>query len=107
MSKHEKSSRKSSPQSSASEAGDSPTPSSAGALASKIVQVPITDVKKGSKLLYPGNKVIEVESVEFYVPAQNGISFALGGLYVVRFVGQPADCYLAFEPTSSVYLFKG
>jgi len=106
---NEKSSRKSSSQSSAPKAGDSPTPPSAGSLASKIVHLSVRDLKKGDKVLYPGNKVIPVDSVQEFVPyvPATGIDFNSSTVYVVKFDGQPADCYLAFEPSAMIYVYKG
>jgi len=74
-----------------------------GTLSSKIIHVLVADLKKGDKVLYPGNKVIPVDEVQMYIPTE-GLEEPL---IVVKFEGQPKQCYLAFEIDAKVYVYAG
>jgi len=87
-----------------SESTSDSLPLTAGSLASKITQIPVSLLKKGDMVLYPGNKVIPVESVTCYsAPGQS----AFTDLYVVKFENQPSECYLAFEIGAKIYIYLG
>lgn len=79
---------------------------SAGSLASKISHVLVRDLKKGDKVLYPGNKVIPVDTVLVYanVLDQNPNDEDL--LLIVLFEGQPVDVpRIAFAYDAKVYTY--
>lgn len=67
---------------------------------SRIVQIPVSLLKPGDKVLYPGNKVIPVETVVSYCNRDETHE-----LIVVTFVGQPKECYMAFEVEAKIYVY--
>jgi hypothetical protein len=75
-------------------------PAKGGSLAAKIVQLSVSDLREGDEVLYPGNKVIPVESVQSYTNRYGD------ELFVVKFKGQPAQVYLAFEVDATLYVYK-
>lgn len=83
------------------------TKGAAGSLASKIKQISVNDLRPGDKVLYPGNRLIPVTSVQHFVQliSDNGaVSDHL--MYVVWFEGQSNDSpTLAFMPGTMLYIY--
>lgn len=85
-----------------------------GSLASKIQEVPIDSLRVGDKVLYPGNRVIPVESISLFKPYHqlNGgfgeDKLGIDKLYVVTFVGQPANSpVIAFRDDAKIFIYAG
>lgn len=85
----------------------SEAPKVAGSLAAKIKQVSIKDLRVGDKVLYPGNRVIPVATIDHYVKLRSGTDH-IGDelLYVVTFEGQPKEApIMAFPDTANIYIY--
>lgn len=79
----------------------------AGSLAAKIKQVSIKDLRPRDQVLYPGNRVIPVDTIDHYVKLRTGTGHIDDEiLYVVTFVGQPKESpIMAFPDTANIYIY--
>lgn len=83
---------------------DAPSPEvrTARSLASRIQQVTASELKPGTKVLYPGNKVIEVAWISLF----RHILDERAAVYVVSFVGQSEDSFMAFTADAQIYIYN-
>lgn len=85
------------------------TSEGSGSLASKIKEISIGDLRKGDKVLYPGNRLIVVSEIHHYVrlKTDNG-EVSDDMVYIVIFDGQPKDApTIAFKPGDKLYIYAG
>lgn len=109
MKNHEKAAKITSAKTPKADSSTSESIGVAGSLASKIKEVSIRDLRPGDKVLYPGNRVIPVDTIDTFIRLRHGTEMIDETvLYVVEFVGQPQNSpVLAFREDAKIFIYAG